>query len=162
TQDERATLSPVKASELVLRQVRTTLQQVYSSDELRDVVLTVPASFDQVARKLTVQAAEQAGFAVTLLEEPQAAFYDWLHRAPLEELEALAQASRPQVVLVVDVGGGTTDLTLLRVSAAPPESRGAKLEDTSLAEQLAIERVAVGRHLLLGGDNIDLALAHLV
>ena len=104
----------------------------------------MPASFDAVARELTVEAARAAGFEhVTLLEEPQAAFYAWI--------DASGDNWRKQVevgdgVLVCDVGGGTTDLTLIAVS-----------ED---AGQLVLTRVAVGDHILLGGDNMDLALAH--
>src|SRR5690606_21749494 len=111
------------------------------------VVLTVPASFDEAARKLTARAAAEAGLGedVILLEEPQAAFYAWLG--------AMGPAWRNQIgpgetVLVCDVGGGTTDFSLIAVS----ERDG----------NLDLERVSVGRHILLGGDNMDLALAHLV
>jgi molecular chaperone DnaK (HSP70) len=112
--------------------------------EQQDIILTVPASFDAVARELTVEAARAAGLEhITLLEEPQAAFYAWI--------EAHGEAWREQVevgdaVLICDVGGGTTDFTLIAVG-----------ED---AGQLALTRVAVGDHILLGGDNMDLALAH--
>jgi hypothetical protein len=114
--------------------------------EQQDVILTVPASFDAAARELTVEAARAAGLEhVTLLEEPQAAFYAWI--------DAHGDAWREQVevgdvVLVCDVGGGTTDLTLIAVG-----------EETG---QLVLSRVAVGDHILLGGDNMDLALAHAV
>src|SRR5262249_28461269 len=112
--------------------------------EAQDVILTVPASFDAVARELTVEAARAAGLEhVTLLEEPQAAFYAWL--------DASGDDWRKQVevgdaILICDVGGGTTDFTLIAVS----EEEG----------NLALTRVAVGDHILLGGDNMDLALAH--
>jgi hypothetical protein len=112
--------------------------------ETQDVILTVPASFDAVARELTVEAARAAGLEhVTLLEEPQAAFYAWL--------DASGDDWRKQVevgdaVLICDVGGGTTDFTLIAVSEE--------------AGNLALARVAVGDHILLGGDNMDLALAH--
>jgi hypothetical protein len=112
--------------------------------ENQDIVLTVPASFDAVARELTVEAARNAGLErVTLLEEPQAAFYAWI--------DASKDGWREQVdvgdaVLVCDVGGGTTDLTLIAV--------------TEEAGQLVLTRAAVGDHILLGGDNMDLALAH--
>jgi molecular chaperone DnaK (HSP70) len=112
--------------------------------ENQDVILTVPASFDAAARDLTVEAAKAAGFDhLTLLEEPQAAFYAWLdaHRADWRERVHLGD-----LILVADVGGGTTDLTLIEVS-----------DD---AGKLVLTRVAVGDHLLLGGDNMDLALAH--
>jgi hypothetical protein len=108
------------------------------------VVLAVPASFDAVARELTVEAAKRAGLEeVILLEEPQAALYAWL--------EAMGEGWRKQLrpgdlVLVVDVGGGTTDLSLI----AAVDQGG----------DLALTRVAVGDHILLGGDNMDLALAH--
>jgi hypothetical protein len=112
--------------------------------ELQDIILTVPASFDAAARELTVEAARAAGYEhLTLLEEPQAAFYAWL--------DSHGEAWRKEVqlgdlVLVADVGGGTTDFTLIEVS----EENG----------NLALTRLAVGDHLLLGGDNMDLALAH--
>jgi molecular chaperone DnaK (HSP70) len=112
----------------------------------QDVVLTVPASFDAAARELTVEAAIAAGLEhVTLLEEPQAALYAWL--------AARGDAWRKEVrvgdvILVVDVGGGTTDFSAI----AAVERDGA----------LELERIAVGDHILLGGDNMDLALAHVV
>jgi molecular chaperone DnaK (HSP70) len=112
----------------------------------QDVVLTVPASFDEEARELTVQAAADTGLAsVTLLEEPAAAFYAWIatHLA-----ESRAQLGDGQVVLVVDVGGGTSDFTLIRV--------------TRDGDRVDFTRTAVGKHLLLGGDNLDLTLAWLV
>ncbi|HYJ09617.1 MAG TPA: Hsp70 family protein, partial [Polyangiaceae bacterium] len=110
---------------------------------------TVPASFDEVARELTVEAATLAGLTVRLLEEPQAAFYDLISAERRSSVESLLTAERSRAtVLVCDVGGGTTDLTLIEAR----RSAGAELE---------LERVAVGRHLLLGGDNIDLAVAQL-
>ncbi|HEY3501139.1 MAG TPA: Hsp70 family protein [Polyangiaceae bacterium] len=142
-------LSPVEASTRILAHVRTNFERAFPGRALRDqtIVLTVPASFDEVARELTVRAAESAGLSVRLLEEPQAAFYDYLARSGTEELAALVpSAADSALVLVCDVGGGTTDLSLIRVARAGGE--------------IALERVAVGRHLLLGGDNIDLALAH--
>jgi molecular chaperone DnaK (HSP70) len=112
--------------------------------ERQDIVLTVPASFDAVARELTVEAARAAGLEhITLLEEPQAAFYAWLEASHDNWRK---QVSIGDVVLVCDLGGGTTDLTLIVVT----EEKG----------QLALTRVAVGDHILLGGDNMDLALAH--
>ena len=112
--------------------------------EQQDVLLTVPASFDPTARELTVDAARAAGLTrITLLEEPQAAFYSWLQRAGEKWRKQLAVED---LILVLDVGGGTTDLTLIKV-----------LEEGG---NLTLERVAVGDHLLLGGDNMDLALAH--
>lgn len=110
------------------------------------VVLTVPASFDASARELTVEAAIAAGLEnLTLLEEPQAALYAWLEQVG----DGFRSQLRPgDVVLVVDVGGGTSDLSAIAVT----EHEG----------QLGLERIAVGDHILLGGDNMDLALAHLV
>jgi hypothetical protein len=108
------------------------------------IVLTVPASFDAVARELTVEAARKAGLdQVILLEEPQAALYAWLE-ASGDSWRTLLHAG--DLVLVVDVGGGTTDLSLIAVVDQDGD--------------LALTRVAVGDHILLGGDNMDLALAH--
>jgi hypothetical protein len=114
--------------------------------EQQEVILTVPASFDPAARELTAAAAREAGLGdCALLEEPQAAFYSWI------ESSGGAWRKRVQVgdiVLIVDVGGGTTDLSLIAVT----EREGA----------MDLRRIAVGDHILLGGDNMDLALAHLV
>ncbi len=139
-------LSPVTASARILAHLRAAWDATHPEAPLaeQDLVVTVPASFDEGARALTLRAAEEAGLPrLLLLEEPQAAFYDWtrVHRQSLgRELAGVS------LVLVVDVGGGTTDLTLIR---------------TQLREDAApvLERVAVGDHLLLGGDNMDLALA---
>ncbi len=107
--------------------------------------MTVPASFDEVARELTLKAAEQAGFRdVILLEEPQAAFYAWIER----NSNWREQVGVGDLVLVIDIGGGTTDFTLIAVKEQ--------------AGEIALERIAVGDHILLGGDNIDAALAHSV
>ncbi len=110
------------------------------------VVLTLPASFDEGARASTLEAARRAGLRVTLLEEPQAAFYDYM--AKQGALEALLGRKKDALVLVVDVGGGTTDLSLVAVQRR--------------ASAFACTRVATGDHLLLGGDNMDLALAAVV
>jgi hypothetical protein len=148
--DNSRRVSPLEASTLYLKHLAEAWNHKMAKDrpenrlEHQDIILTVPASFDAVARELTVEAARAAGFEnVTLLEEPQAAFYAWI--------DASGDSWRKQVevgdtVLVCDVGGGTTDLTLIAVS-----------DD---AGQLALTRVAVGDHILLGGDNMDLALAH--
>jgi hypothetical protein len=112
--------------------------------EAQEIILTVPASFDAAARELTVEAARAAGFEhLTLLEEPQAAFYAWLDGHGDDWRK---QVTVGDLVLVADVGGGTTDFTLIEVG----EEGG----------NLALTRLAVGDHLLLGGDNMDLALAH--
>jgi molecular chaperone DnaK (HSP70) len=145
-------ISPIDASARYLGHVRRAWDAAFPGDPLarQEVVLTVPASFDEVARELTLEAALRAGLAVRLLEEPQAAFYDFMARAGDAGMTALLDAASGEaLVLVCDVGGGTTDLSLIRLArreGAPP---------------FVVERVAVGHHLLLGGDNMDLALAHL-
>lgn len=114
--------------------------------EVQDVLLTVPASFDAVARELTIEAARAAGLEnVTLLEEPQAAFYAWLAR---EGDSWRKKVKVGDILLVCDVGGGTTDFTLIAVGEQ--------------AGDLVLTRQAVGEHILLGGDNMDLALAYAV
>jgi len=142
-------LSPIEASARYLLHIREAWNQRMGRQnplEIQQVILTVPASFDEVARELTVQAAEQAGLArVTLLEEPQAAFYAWLV-AHTDSWQTQLKAG--DVILVCDIGGGTTDLSLVAV--------------TQGKSQLQLERVAVGDHLLLGGDNMDIALARQV
>jgi hypothetical protein len=145
-------VSPLEASTLTLEHLREAWNHVVARDmaehrlEQQDVILTVPASFDALARELTVEAARAAGLEnITLLEEPQAAFYSWINSAS----EAWRkQVELGDVILVCDIGGGTTDFSLIAVS----EENG----------QLALTRVAVGDHILLGGDNMDLALAHAV
>jgi molecular chaperone DnaK (HSP70) len=135
-------VSPVEASAQYLQHIAGALQHAHVDDT--DVILTVPASFDAAARELTIEAAKIAHLTnVTLLEEPQAALYAWL--------EKVGDGFRKQVelgdvILVVDVGGGTTDLSLIRVT----EENG----------DLQLTRMAVGDHILLGGDNMDLTLAH--
>lgn len=140
-------LSPVDVSSRYLEHVRRAWDARFPNDPLaeQDFVLTLPASFDEVARELTVKAAKQAGLPrVVLIEEPQAAFYAWIdaHRTDWDKLVAPGQK-----ILVCDVGGGTSDFTLIRVRSG----EGGKVQ---------FHRVAVGEHLILGGDNLDLALAH--
>jgi molecular chaperone DnaK (HSP70) len=140
-------LSPVAASALYLAHLRDAWSARFPEAPLaeQELVLTVPASFDEVARELTVRAAREAGLErLTLLEEPQAAFYDFVARHRERLAEALGGA---EVVLVCDVGGGTTDFTLIHARVG---ERGAP----------RLTRIAVGDHLLLGGDNVDVALAH--
>lgn len=156
-----ARLSPVAASTAVLKHVVYALERAGHTPRECDVVVTVPASFDQVARQLTVTAATQAGLTIRLLEEPQAAFYDWLHRASHQDVATMLSKPDGFVVLVADVGGGTTDLSLLQVEARSQLSETERLT-VDPSELVTVDRIAVGRHLLLGGDNIDLALAHLV
>ena len=137
-------ISPVEASRRYLEHMRAAWNNKMPDAPFDDqqVLVTVPASFDAVARELTLNAAEQAGYKnPVLLEEPQAAFYAWIERHP----DWRERVHVGDLILVVDVGGGTTDFTLIAVT----ESGG----------ELALERVAVGEHILLGGDNIDLALA---
>jgi len=146
--DEVGKVSPVTASASYLAHVRAAWNRRFPHALLedQDVVLTVPASFDDGARALTLEAARIAKLpALRLLEEPQAVFYDWLfhHRATLG-----AELAQTRLVLVCDVGGGTTDLTLIKVHFEDGEPQ--------------LTRIGVGNHLMLGGDNMDLALAHLV
>lgn len=138
-------VSPVAASALYLAHLRDAWDHLHPGAPLaaQEVLVTVPASFDEAARALTLEAAREAGLGpVTLLEEPQAAFHDWAGRHRADLVAALGGA---RLVLVVDVGGGTTDLTLV----------AAQVRDGAPS----FTRVAVGDHLLLGGDNVDLALA---
>ena len=140
-------ISPVEASRRYLEHLREAWDFKMPGDLFTDqqILVTVPASFDAVARELTLEAARLAGYRnITLLEEPQAAFYAWIERhADWRERVRLGD-----LILVVDIGGGTTDFTLIAV--------------TEQAGELSLNRVAVGEHILLGGDNIDLALAHSV
>jgi hypothetical protein len=140
-------ISPVEASHRYLEHLREAwdAQMPDAPFTAQQVLVTVPASFDAVARELTQEAAKQAGYRnVTLLEEPQAAFYAWIERHP----DWRERVTLGDLILVVDIGGGTTDFTLIAV--------------TEQGGELALNRVAVGDHILLGGDNIDLALAGVV
>ncbi|SDP67912.1 Hsp70 protein [Rhodoferax sp. OV413] len=146
--DDIAKVSPLAASASTLAHVRAAwnAQHPKAPLEQQELVLTVPASFDEGARALTLEAARLAGLpGVRLIEEPQAAFYDWVysHRETLAE-----DLQNTRRVLVCDVGGGTTDLTLIDVDIVDGQPR--------------LTRSGVGDHLVLGGDNMDLALAHLV
>lgn len=146
--NEVAKVSPVAASASYLAHLRTAwnLRHPKQPLERQQIVLTVPASFDEGARALTLEAAKQAGLPdVRLLEEPQAALYDWLYR---NRTDLGALLSNTRLVLVADVGGGTTDFSLVKVEAKDGEP--------------LLTRIGVGNHLILGGDNMDLALAHLV
>ena len=140
-------ISPVAASQKVIEHLIAAWQQAFPAApfHLQSIVLTVPASFDASARELTREAALAAGFpdSFLMLEEPQAATYSWLHRCGDHWRKILRPADR---LLVCDVGGGTTDLTLV--------------EAAENAGELVLNRAAVGNHLLVGGDNMDLALAH--
>jgi hypothetical protein len=145
-------ISPVAASAAYLEHLRDAwnvrIAGKAAADRLenQEVLLTVPASFDPVARELTMEAAGQAGFKhVTLIEEPQAAFYAWL---AVQHDRWRKRVKVGDNILVCDVGGGTTDFTLIAV--------------TDEGGELTLARLAVGEHILLGGDNMDLALAHAV
>ncbi len=141
-------VSPVNASARYLAHLRAAWDDANEDEpaDEQEVLVTVPASFDPVARELTVVAAREAGFEkITLLEEPQAAFYAYLAARG----EAWRKDLKPgDVVLVCDIGGGTTDFSLIEVA----DEGGS----------LSLERIAVGDHILLGGDNMDLALAAIV
>lgn len=152
TPPEARRISPVEATMRYLEHIRNAWNYEMAADdgdarlENQEIYLTVPASFDAVARELTVQAAQGAGLAhFTLLEEPQAAFYAWI--------EAQGEEWRKEItvgesILVCDIGGGTSDFSLIQVT----EEEG----------NLELRRVAVGDHILLGGDNMDLTLAYAV
>lgn len=138
-------ISPVEALKCLLEHIKISWNQKFKEApfHLQSILITTPASFDMEARGLVEKAAALAGYPeVILLEEPQAAFYSWLDREENWRDELVVG----QTVLVVDVGGGTTDFSLIGVN----EEKG----------DLQLERIHVGEHLLLGGDNIDMALAY--
>ena len=171
--EEGPRVSPVEASALLLSHLRDAWNSTQASPagtgslERQQVVLTVPASFDEEARELTVQAARDAGLVdVILIEEPVAALYAWIasHRR-----QTAAHLSGGSLVLVCDVGGGTTDFSLVRATAAshaPAPVAADRGSDTATRVEdrtgVQFERIAIGEHLLLGGDNVDLALAAVV
>ncbi|ELB2935815.1 Hsp70 family protein [Vibrio alginolyticus] len=144
--EEVEKVSPLRATELYLEHLKDAWDHANPNHSLadQDVTITVPASFDPAARDLTAEAARNVGFVhLTLLEEPQAALYNWIDNSDdkwRDEVEV------GDIVLVVDIGGGTTDLSLVEVT-----------EDDG---NLTLNRIAVGEHILLGGDNMDLALAY--
>lgn len=139
-------LSPIQVSSRYLGHIRAAWDHRHPDSPLadQDIVVTLPASFDEVARELTIQAAALAGLKrVMLIEEPQAAFYAWIYK----HADNWEQFVTPgQKILICDIGGGTSDFTLIRVRRTPDG-------------QIQFHRVAVGEHLILGGDNLDLALA---
>ncbi len=145
-------VSPVQASAAYLEHIKRAWNYVHGDEEElflenQTVILTVPASFDEVARELTLSAAKLAGYNhVTLIEEPLAAFYSWLIR---HESQWDKHVRPDELILICDVGGGTTDFTLITLSAVEGGSP-------------RFERIAVGDHLILGGDNVDLTLARKV
>jgi len=142
-------ISPVEASARYLKHIHDAWNDQFPESPLdrQDVIVTLPASFDEVARELTVKAAALAGLSrIVLIEEPQAAFYAWINRHR-DDWELLVKPG--QKILICDIGGGTSDFTLIRVRARDDG-------------KIQFQRVAVGEHLILGGDNLDLALAHAV
>lgn len=149
--DEIPKVSPVEATAAYLNHIREAWNYSQKGDETRFLenqllIITVPASFDEVARDLTLEAASLAGLKeVTLLEEPLAAFYSWLIA---HETDWANHVQPNELILVCDVGGGTTDFTLITLREVEGSPR--------------FERIAVGDHLILGGDNIDFALARLI
>ncbi|MEZ9723282.1 Hsp70 family protein [Vibrio splendidus] len=144
--EEIEKVSPLKTTELYLEHLKDAWNHANPEHKLadQDVTITVPASFDPAARDLTAEAARNVGFThLTLLEEPQAALYSWIDNSNdtwRDEVDV------GDIVLVVDIGGGTTDLSLVEVT-----------QDDG---NLSLNRIAVGEHILLGGDNMDLALAY--
>ncbi len=143
---EVARVSPLDASVRYLSHLREAWNHAHPDApfDRQDVTVTIPASFDPAARELTAEAAQAAGYAhMTLLEEPQAALYSWIEKSGGAWRKDVRVGD---IILVVDVGGGTTDLSLIAVV-----ERDGNLE---------LHRIAVGEHILLGGDNMDLALAH--
>ena len=148
-------ISPLRASALLLEYLRAAWEAKFAGEghrfDAQEITITVPASFDAVAQRLTLDAARVAGFPgnVRLLEEPQAAFYWWLeqHGTPTEIWNQLPEGGTNHLV-VIDIGGGTSDFSLFEIN---------RQSGTALPY---IRRIAVSDHLLLGGDNIDLALAH--
>ena len=146
--EEVTRVSPLEAATRYLAHLRQAWDHAHPEAPLneQDVTVTIPASFDPVARELTAEAARAAGYeSLTLLEEPQAALYNWIQAS---EGNWRREVKPGDIILVVDVGGGTSDFSLIAVL----EHEG----------NLELHRVAVGDHILLGGDNMDLALAHVV
>ncbi|MCX7822135.1 MAG: hsp70 family protein [Syntrophobacterales bacterium] len=153
--DDLKKVSPVEASARYLSHVRNAWNFFMAKGdperafEQQFIVLTVPASFDEVARELTVEASRLAGIPkLVLIEEPLAAFYAWLS---LHERDWSNIISPGQIVLICDVGGGTTDLTIVALKRS-----------SGVERELHFDRLAVGEHLLLGGDNMDIAIARYV
>ena len=145
---EVARISPITAATRYLTHLRQAWDHAHPQAPFaeQEITVTIPASFDPAARELTMEAAQAAGYAsLTLLEEPQAALYSWIQTS---EGRWRKEVKPGDIILVVDVGGGTSDFSLIAV-----------LERDGVLEP---HRVAVGEHILLGGDNMDLALAHLV
>jgi len=183
--DDVDRLSPVEASGRYLKHIRDAWNAKFPRDTLadQDIVITLPASFDEVARELTVEAAATADLPnVVLIEEPQAAFYAWVYKHD-DDWPQLVSAG--DTILVCDIGGGTSDFTLIKVrqtesketesketesketeskETEPKETEPKETEptETDTDRRAQFHRVAVGDHLILGGDNLDMALAHYI
>jgi molecular chaperone DnaK (HSP70) len=146
-------LSPVDASARFLGHIRDSWNAQFPNQPLaeQDIVITLPASFDEVARELTVEAAASAKLPrVVLIEEPQAAFYAWVYK---HQDDWQQQVDAGHTILVCDIGGGTSDYTLIK-------ARRSESDAVDVDGNIQFHRIAVGDHLILGGDNLDLALAH--
>lgn len=158
-------LSPVEVSSRYLKHIARAWDHQFPDQPLadQDIVLTLPASFDEVARELTVTAAADAGLKrVVLIEEPQAAFYAWVHKHKNDWDQKISVG---QKILVCDIGGGTTDFTLIRVRKFDGKAQDQENDDQENKGQkneVQFHRVAVGNHLILGGDNLDLAIAKFI
>jgi molecular chaperone DnaK (HSP70) len=146
-------ISPIRASALLLEYLRVAWDAMFAKQGAlfneQEIIITVPASFDAAAQRLTLDAACEAGYPerVRLLEEPQAAFYCWLEQHQTsDQFWGQIKGEQTQHLLVIDIGGGTSDFSLFAINSGTAQPQ--------------IKRIAVGEHLLLGGDNIDLALAH--
>ena len=153
--DDVKKMSPVDAQSRYLKFIADRWNDAHPDAPLdkQDIVITLPASFDETARQLTIRAAAKAGLQkVVLIEEPQAAFYAWIYK------NSGLQIPNYKLVLVIDVGGGTSDFSLIRIV----QENQSGSENSDERHAVSFHRIAVGDHLLLGGDNLDLALARLL
>ena len=171
--DDVKKMSPVDAQSQYLKFIADRWNDAHPDAPLdkQDIIITLPASFDETARQLTVRAAAKAGLQkVVLIEEPQAAFYAWIYknselgirnselRKALLEDNSAFRIPHSELVLVIDVGGGTSDFSLIRIV----RENQSEAENSVERQAVSFHRIAVGDHLLLGGDNLDLALARLL
>ncbi len=171
--DDVKKMSPVDAQSQYLKFIADRWNDVHPDAPLdkQDIIITLPASFDETARQLTIRAAAKAGLhKVVLIEEPQAAFYAWIYknselgirnselRKALLEDNSAFRIPHSELVLVIDVGGGTSDFSLIRIV----RENQSDSENSDERQAVSFHRIAVGDHLLLGGDNLDLALARLL
>ncbi|MBR0237333.1 MAG: Hsp70 family protein [Thermoguttaceae bacterium] len=170
--DDVKKMSPVDAQSQYLKFIADRWNDAHPDAPLdkQDIVITLPASFDETARQLTIRAAAKAGLQkVVLIEEPQAAFYAWIYKISGNRQEARGKSedsstaycllpTASKLVLVIDVGGGTSDFSLIRIVQENQNDS----ENSVERHAVSFHRIAVGDHLLLGGDNLDLALARLL